>query len=514
MPNDEAQAEGRQRRWRRRSVWAVGIVFALAVVLLGVPELLPQRWVGAWVARGLSAYLDEEVRVEKARVTLWGDFHLSDVTVGVPGQSGGHVPARVGPVRGRFSPWALLRGRVRVRDATVESAWVFLAWRQGDPPWVTKLLGSKGAQRFEFRRIAAESVKAVVVPPGGAEGADIRMESADLRSEADGSYRLEARLRALPLDKLVPSVSPEGGSARAKTGLPRLPPHVRGSFHVGIGRVTYGEQSFSEAKLAGSTADGVVTLTELSARTGEGTVWGEGRLALGGEGGHALTVTTERLLLERDFFEMLRRTPCLEVVNAALPFYDLLCVVTGGPPQRLQLKATVAGAFHAEGQAVAAILASLEGEAEATLTDVWFVSSPLLQQVGALLQTPVLREMQLFERIEAPFRVGDGRVALNAVMPYQQGALVLEGTTDLAEAMAYDYRVIVRNPKGIKGIPSLVGDYLAGGRPAALVRGRRGAPVLTLPWKAIRDYMLDHPARSPGEGQEGGDEPRPEPEAR
>ena len=487
---DDEQREARRARWRRRAVYAVGALVVLAVSGVVVPRLL-RPWFGRLALRRLSAELGRDVTARRVRFGLFSGFYALRLEVAQRPGVGGDALFSAREVYAKLDARALLTGRMHVTRAHVVSPTVLVVREESGAWGIDDLLSRTAWPEARCDSFRTGGVRIFLADPQRDTVSMVGVPSLLVETRPDGTTSVDATLNHIRIDELLDLLAPAPSSraSRPPIRLPELPAGLRASFRLHAGDIAYGSQETMGLSLIGSVADGIVELRELSASSGRGKLTGTGRIALGGAGGHALTVRTERLRLTRDFFEMLRRTPYLEVVDAALPFYDLLCVLTGGPPEQLGLEATMHGAFQAQGRDVAAVLASLEGEAEATLTDVEFVGSPLFRQLAVLLQQPELAKRTTFERVEAPFEVGDGRVRLHATVPYQQGALVLDGTTALAEPMAYDYRLTVRDPQGIAGIPSLVADYLAEGHPAALVGGRRGAPSLALPHKALLDYM-------------------------
>ena len=333
-----------------------------------------------------------------------------------------------------------------------------------------------------------------------------RLEASIDRPFAFPNAKVAVKIGAdeLRIDEMLTIFLPEGVPKPVRTKpepivLPTVPAGLDGSLELALGRVSHGKQVVEKLRLAGTLADRGFRLTDLAGEAGDGSLAGSGRIALGA-GRHELTLRTDRLPLNQDFFDLIRRVPHLKFISAALPFYDVLVAFMGGRPDELHFLATMDGRFEGEGRDLDRIVATLSGKADATLTDIRFAGSPLFRRIATVFGQTDLAGLTRFERATAPFRVAKGSVYLTVTVPYQKAHLVLDGSTLLAGDMAYDYALRVSNPKGIQGLPDLVCDYLDARNPIALITGTRGAPVLGIPTADILRFTIQRRLEGQGKG--------------
>ena len=497
---EDDHADVRRARWRRRSAYAAGALFLLAVIVVGAPRLV-RPWLGQLVLRRLGARLGREVTASKVAFGPFSGFHAHRLRIGRRAGFGGDELFSARRVDVETDGWALLAGRPHVTFAHVHGPTLVVVRGKSGALNVQDLLDRWDWGQVGCDRLLAGGGRVFVTDQRRDVDTMVGVPHVEVRRLGDGSYRLEATVNDVRGDEIVATLAPE--APRTSGRLPELPADLRASFEVGTSKVIYGRQSFDSVRVVGTVARGVVEISELSARTGTGSLAAEARVALGGDGGHSLSLRTDRLLLDQDFFETTRRVPHLELLNAALPFNDMLNALMGGMPDELRFLTTMKGDFEAEGDDLDRILTTLKGRGDATLTDVRFLGSPLFRQIATLLLRPELAQATHLERVDAPFTIGGGRLRLTSTATYQRGALFLEGSTALKAPVRYDYKLSVRNPRGIQGMPSLVADYLDEGHPIALIGGTRRAPIISVPTKALLEYMLRHKRPGPQDGAKG-----------
>ncbi|MFP4056465.1 MAG: AsmA-like C-terminal region-containing protein [Candidatus Brocadiia bacterium] len=393
--------------------------------------------------------------------------------------------------------------------------------------------GKLSAPRVEGQAVLADCSTAVPGRPGAraslsgtltAKGSDLLLEGlaarlGDARLKASGSVRgldsfprsriaVEVHAEAIDADKLLALLAPPGeeqrppaapaatrpatrpaepqapgpATAEAREVLPQCPPELEGSLDLKVDKLTHGKRIVEKVHVVASLAKSVLTVEATSEPMG-GSARAEARLALGGEYRHGLTLEAQKVRV-REQVDVLRKVPVLNVLMAA---------ILGGQPQEMSFVAAASGQFATRGRSVAELKRHLTGAGRADLTDLRVVDAPLFRLLATLTKRRDLTTMA-FERVEAPFTVGEGRVSSDFIrMPYEEGEFRVAGHASLEGAL--DYKMTVHNPKGIRFIPERVIGYLEAGNPVMLIGGTVERPDPNVPTGAIAQFVLQEKLR-------------------
>jgi len=189
-----------------------------------------------------------------------------------------------------------------------------------------------------------------------------------------------------------------------------------------------------------------------------------------------------------DEFWLLREDPFLTVVAAVL----------GGKPDELSFVASSYGRLGTHGRRLSELRANLAGEGDSRLDKLRIVGSPLLGLLAVLTRKPAMKELS-FERVPILFSVAGDRVEHDATLIFEQGAFLVKGTTTLGGDI--NYRMTVRNAKGISLLPEDLVPYFDDGQPALLISGTVQKPNARIPLECIAAFKLMPPLRkTPGKG--------------
>lgn len=213
-----------------------------------------------------------------------------------------------------------------------------------------------------------------------------------------------------------------------------------------------------------------------SRRPLEGTLTARGELDLDGGQPHTLHVEVDGLPLDQD-----------SELAARLPLLDLINVLVGGRPERVEVAATLKADFRAQGLSPRQLSATLTGRGDLRLGKLHVVGSPLFALLAATTGHPQFRDVT-FERADAPFTLAAGRIESAVTLPYQEGALVFRGHCTLGGPVEYEMHV--RNPRGIRFASPELLEYLEADLPLMLITGTTAAPVYRVPTEAILQFSL------------------------
>lgn len=284
---------------------------------------------------------------------------------------------------------------------------------------------------------------------------DLCAQVSQLAFETEG-VRVSGSAEARPAQGAKVEIGPDGS----------LPP-MTGAASLGV-KMDFAGWSEGLRVLAGLPRD----------RPASGTVEAAARAVLGSGPLCDLHVVVDRVPLDQEIPAVSR-----------LPILSILSAVAGGKPEAMDFAASLDADFAARGASPAALGASLTGRGRLALDRFRIAGAPLLRLLAHWSRRPELRDV-VFERLDAPFTLADGRVEARATAPYGGGALVFQGQSAAGAGLQYVLRV--NNPRAVSFIPKEVVPYLEAGLPLMYITGPLDAPVARIPVEALLDFRLKH----------------------